>query len=81
MLSVDAKLEAEVVQGIPLGRKGRPDEFRGVMTWLASDASSFCTGSECVALFVHVCQVACRFSFNCFIHSILMTGGATARAA
>ena len=30
----------------PMGRIGRPDEVRGVVTWLASDASSFCTGSE-----------------------------------
>ena len=30
----------------PLGRLGRPDELRGVVGWLASDASTFCTGSE-----------------------------------
>ncbi|KIJ69492.1 hypothetical protein HYDPIDRAFT_106123 [Hydnomerulius pinastri MD-312] len=32
----------------PLGRLGRPDELRGVVTWLASDASSFCTGSDII---------------------------------
>ncbi|KAJ1304065.1 hypothetical protein OPQ81_008472 [Rhizoctonia solani] len=30
----------------PFGRIGRPDELRGVVVWLASDASSFCTGSD-----------------------------------
>lgn len=30
----------------PLGRLGRPEEIRGVALWLASDASTFCTGSE-----------------------------------
>ncbi|KZT65464.1 NAD(P)-binding protein [Daedalea quercina L-15889] len=30
----------------PLNRLGRPDELRGVVTWLASDASTFCTGSD-----------------------------------
>ncbi|CAE6485009.1 unnamed protein product [Rhizoctonia solani] len=32
----------------PLGRIGRPDELRGVIAWLASDASTFCTGSDIV---------------------------------
>ena len=32
----------------PTGRLGRPDELRGVVAWLASDASTYCTGSECV---------------------------------
>lgn len=39
--------------GNPLGRIGNPDELRGVVTWLASDASSFCTGSEYV-ITIHV---------------------------
>ncbi|KZS89878.1 NAD-binding protein [Sistotremastrum niveocremeum HHB9708] len=30
----------------PLGRLGRSDELRGVVSWLASDASTFCTGSD-----------------------------------
>ncbi|KAJ3729153.1 hypothetical protein DFJ43DRAFT_484613 [Lentinula guzmanii] len=30
----------------PLGRLGRADEMRGVVAWLASDASTFCTGSD-----------------------------------
>ncbi|KII88734.1 hypothetical protein PLICRDRAFT_54562 [Plicaturopsis crispa FD-325 SS-3] len=32
----------------PMGRIGRSDEMRGVAVWLASDASSFCTGSDII---------------------------------
>ncbi|KAI0824983.1 sorbose reductase sou1 [Trametes gibbosa] len=32
----------------PMGRIGRPDELRGVTAWLASDASTLCTGSDIV---------------------------------
>ncbi|KAI0674705.1 putative sorbitol-utilization protein, partial [Trametes maxima] len=32
----------------PLGRMGEPHELRGAFAWLASDASSFCTGSDII---------------------------------
>ncbi|GLB35318.1 putative NAD-binding protein [Lyophyllum shimeji] len=35
-------------EGSPIGRFARPDELRGVIAWLASDASSFCTGSDII---------------------------------
>lgn len=31
---------------VPLGKPGQPHQLRGVVAWLASDASSLCTGSE-----------------------------------
>ncbi|KAF7791271.1 hypothetical protein EIP86_002285 [Pleurotus ostreatoroseus] len=37
---------ARWASGNPLGRTGQPQEMRGVVTWLASDASSYCTGSD-----------------------------------
>ncbi|KAI0260362.1 hypothetical protein BC834DRAFT_900939 [Gloeopeniophorella convolvens] len=39
-------LEGSLSSQNPLGRIGRPDELRGVIAWLASDASTFCTGSD-----------------------------------
>ena len=36
----------------PLGRLGEARELRGAAVWLASDASSFCTGSEYVSRLV-----------------------------
>jgi len=39
-------LEKEWRAQNPLGRLGNPDELRGIALFLASDASTFCTGSE-----------------------------------
>jgi NAD(P)-dependent dehydrogenase (short-subunit alcohol dehydrogenase family) len=54
----------------PMGRIGRPDELRGVIAWLASDASTFCTGSEYVSDRSKTVQIA-EFQYC----SILVSGG------
>ena len=46
LLDVEPGLEAKWANSNPLGRLGRPEELRGVISWLSSDASTFCTGSE-----------------------------------
>ncbi|KAJ9634373.1 hypothetical protein H2199_008806 [Coniosporium tulheliwenetii] len=42
------ELSKEWVKVIPLGRIAIPDEFRGTAVWLASDASSYVTGSKII---------------------------------
>ncbi|KAF8881829.1 hypothetical protein CPB84DRAFT_1817219 [Gymnopilus junonius] len=47
-LKTQPELAASWSSQNPLGRLARPDEMRGVALFLASDASTFCTGSDLV---------------------------------
>ena len=38
------RVEAEVVQRIPMGRIGQAGELKGIAVFLSSDASSYITG-------------------------------------
>lgn len=44
-ISGDAEARAAIVSRIPLGRPGRADDVEGIMVYLASDESSYATGS------------------------------------
>lgn len=41
----DPDRPARVVQRIPMGRIGQPDEIAGAVLWLLSDATSYVTGA------------------------------------
>jgi len=42
------KMSKEWVDMIPLHRIAKPEEFRGTVVWMASDASSYLTGSDII---------------------------------
>ena len=44
-ISENAADRAAIVSRIPLGRPGRPEDVEGIMVYLASDESSYATGS------------------------------------
>jgi len=47
-LKPQPELHARWASNNPLGRLGMPHELRGVTLWLASDTSTFCTGSDII---------------------------------
>ena len=62
-------------QSTPLARVGRTHELRGAAVWLASDASSFCTGSKQV-LSLHESLWIANYGLN--LNSVRVDGGVTA---
>ncbi|GAC1402447.1 MAG: hypothetical protein NVSMB65_19550 [Chloroflexota bacterium] len=48
VIAADPALGAAWQSRIPLGRMGTPPELRGLIVYLASDASSYMTGSDLI---------------------------------
>ena len=42
-------IEEAWIKDVPLGRLGHPSELQGTIVWMASDASSYLTGSDIVS--------------------------------
>ena len=43
-MSLDPRVRAELLAGVPLARAGRPEEVAHAVRWLASDAAAYITG-------------------------------------
>jgi 3alpha(or 20beta)-hydroxysteroid dehydrogenase len=56
MLSGSLHLQEQFFSRIPLGRIGNTDEVSGMVVFLISDESSFCTGAEFVVDGGQTCQ-------------------------
>ena len=48
VLELDRDMASTWLNGIPMGRLGEPHELQGAIVWMASDASSYLTGSDIV---------------------------------
>ena len=46
VLAMPEEIRATIVQGVPVGRLGRPEEIARVVEFLSADASGFITGSN-----------------------------------
>ena len=46
VLAMPDEIRAGIVQGVPVGRLGRPDEIARVVEFLSADASAFITGAN-----------------------------------
>ena len=56
--TIEGDFRANLTEQIPLRRFGKPEELDGLILLLASDASSFMTGSTIVVDGGQTCQVA-----------------------
>ena len=75
--SLDPETKAKLIGDTPMGSIATPDDFRGIAAWLASDASSFCTGSEYVLSAPHAWVARTDGGTAASSYSILVSGGHT----
>jgi acetoacetyl-CoA reductase len=46
VMAVPEEVRNKIIAGIPVGRLGTPEDIAGLVSYIASDASSFMTGAE-----------------------------------